>query len=147
MGTWGWIIFPFILFLFGAGSWIARHIDSMVEWRREVKAHKLGMTPREPIQAPVCGCGHNFSFHDPQTGKCHATARQATKWERDEGYDPGYDEPEDEMVAVEWETVPCPCRRYVGPEPLTTLYSPDLADVVVEEPAPFRAVEDKPRET
>jgi hypothetical protein len=43
--------------------------------------------------------------------------------------------------------VPCPCRRYVGPEPLTTLYSPELSDVAAQEPPgkPLKAVGEEDR--
>jgi hypothetical protein len=147
MENWTWAV---LLFLFlGGGAWLSRHFDSMVEWRRKVKAHKLGMTPPKPVEQPICGCGHNFSFHDPATSKCHATSRQATKWERDPDWDEGDDAAlalrrgsneagQTGMRPVAWETVQCPCRRYVGPEPLTTLYAPELSEVAVEEPGPKR---------
>lgn len=42
-----------------------------------------------------CGCGHHYSFHDPETGQCHDKI-----WRGANNY------------------APCTCRRYTGPEPL-----------------------------
>lgn len=69
--------------------------------------------PRQP--EPVCGCDHHHSFHDPQTGECHAQVRGAvTRFDADE-------------FPIAWELVPCSCRRYSGPEPLPEVYAPEIA--------------------
>lgn len=72
------------------------------------------------VARAICGCAHHFSFHDPKTGLCHHKERQETKWD-------------DYGDAVKWERVQCGCQRYVGPEPLESLYAPEIAPDVVEE--------------
>lgn len=59
--------------------------------------------PREP--RPLCQCRHPRALHDPATNLCH---------DRVESYD-GSDD-----------SVQCPCRQYVGPEPLPAVFSPGL---------------------
>jgi hypothetical protein len=62
---------------------------------------------------PVCGCGHNRSFHVNGTGPCRRTTLEAT------GYDK-YDNP----VYKDFE---CGCQHYTGPEPLPEYYAPEIA--------------------
>jgi hypothetical protein len=70
--------------------------------------------PPKPVK-PVCGCTHHYSFHDPKTGQCSATVQgNVIHWDAD------WNTPDD------WEMVPCACRKYVGPEPLPTLYAPEI---------------------
>lgn len=64
---------------------------------------------------PVCGCKHHYSMHDAETGHCHGQVR---------GNPLRYDSFDDPTA---WEMVQCPCRRYAGPEPLPTLYAPEIA--------------------
>lgn len=45
---------------------------------------------------PICGCKHDRSYHDPETGLCHGRV-----WE-------------------DGSPVGCTCRQYGGPEPLPT---------------------------
>jgi hypothetical protein len=54
---------------------------------------------------PICGCGHHFAQHDPDTNRCHA---------RTEGL------------------LPCTCRRYAGPIPLNRYLAPELTDTEQE---------------
>ncbi|MFI6457163.1 hypothetical protein ACIBF6_37105 [Streptosporangium amethystogenes] len=86
----------------------------------------LPPVPKEPI----CGCSHHIAFHDLATGQCHSQVRVVTKWGRLEDDHA----PDTEGIPVEWENQQCPCRRYSGPEPLTTLYAPELSPIAVEEP-------------
>lgn len=74
---------------------------------------RKGKGLRDP--KPVCGCKHHYSMHDPETGLCHGQAR---------GKPLKYDTFNDPTA---WEPVPCGCRRYTGPEPLPTLYAPEIA--------------------
>lgn len=61
---------------------------------------------------PVCGCGHSLAEHDRDTDRCHAQIR------RDK-----YDSIGD-WVGHTW--VPCTCRRYVGPQPVESLWMPPI---------------------
>lgn len=54
--------------------------------------------PPEP--EPICGCGHSIAFHD-QAGRCSEHSEKA--------------------IVVTFKTLwypRCPCRQYVGPEPM-----------------------------
>jgi hypothetical protein len=64
---------------------------------------------------PVCGgCNHHLSFHDPATGVCHGTVKQAAQ------YSPGGN-------AVVWDQVPCTCRKYSGPEPIDGYFATEIS--------------------
>jgi hypothetical protein len=80
-----------------------------VEQERE-KALAAASRPPEPI----CGCDHHLAKHDKQ-GVCHETIEAATAWDADHR-------------PTAWESRPCACQQYVGPEPLSTIYAPDLTD-------------------
>lgn len=62
--------------------------------------------------APVCGCRHHLSMHDPQTGLCHGVA-----WRL-------HTPPKGQTFDLKDE---CPCRHYVGPEPLSLVAAQPLA--------------------
>jgi len=67
----------------------------------------------EPAEA-VCGCRHHYAVHDPQAGRCGATAEISlynTRGER-----------------LGWQQVPCPCARYTGPEPLPEYVAAGIAE-------------------
>ncbi|MDX2708349.1 hypothetical protein PV350_36690 [Streptomyces sp. PA03-6a] len=76
---------------------------------------------------PVCGCGHHLAYHDAREGLCYASV-PAPSGRKDEAGDK--DEAEDRR---------CPCRRYAGPEPLATLYAPEIAAPPAERPWPDAA--------
>jgi hypothetical protein len=64
---------------------------------------------------PVCGCGHHYAEHDPETGECNVSERgEPVKWGGS-------------GRAVKWEWLDCTCVRYSGPEPLPTYYAPEIA--------------------
>jgi hypothetical protein len=92
-----------------AGGAYDRLKDAAKE-RRKAKAQAL-IGPE-----PVCGCGHHLAYHDARDALCYASVVTA------EGGT-------DDSVRQ------CPCRRYAGPEPLATLYSPELTSPVGERPA------------
>lgn len=79
---------------------------------------RLWPVPRKgpkPVQA-VCGCKHHHSMHDPETGACNARERgNPLRWA-------GNGNP------VEWDWLDCPCLCYSGPEPLPTLFAPEIAE-------------------
>jgi hypothetical protein len=76
------------------------------------KRHKL------PKPKPaMCSCSHELSFHDPETKHCHAQVRHKTK---------EIDTPLGGNAT--WEQVQCPCRQYIGPEPLPPEYfAPEIS--------------------
>ncbi|MFE9796752.1 hypothetical protein ACFYRL_34045 [Streptomyces goshikiensis] len=78
--------------------------------RRNAKARALSGPE------PLCGCGHHLAYHDARDALCYASV-------------PAVDAGADEAARR------CPCRRYSGPEPLATLYAPELAAPVGERPA------------
>lgn len=56
---------------------------------------------------PICACGHPLSNHNPKTRACNvATIRLVNSREVGRGN--------------------CPCLQYVGPEPLPTVYAPEV---------------------
>lgn len=67
-----------------------------------------------PPPPPICGCGHDRAFHDQDKGRCHAVER--TEKKDMFGHTRG------------WLEAPCTCRRYNGPEPITTYYATQLTD-------------------
>jgi hypothetical protein len=69
---------------------------------RSLPARRKG--PQEP--KPVCGCGHHYSFHDPGKGMMCGHMH----------YDHGVGS-----------NMMCTCKRYSGPEPLPSLYAPEIA--------------------
>ncbi|MFE4449732.1 hypothetical protein [Streptomyces sp. NPDC056796] len=58
---------------------------------------------------PICGCRHHLAYHDAREGVCYAEVRDSDHAE---------------------ERSQCSCRRYSGPEPLATLYAPELSGSV-----------------
>lgn len=70
-------------------------------------------------QKPFCGCDHHLSMHDPETGHCHGTEKVTIYVDGDFDHD-------------QWRA--CGCRRYVGPEPIGTVFThPGVAfDVSVQ---------------
>lgn len=65
----------------------------------------------KPIE-PVCGCGHQYAFHDPGTGRCGGRV-EVNRWSG-KGRWAGLDREQ------------CPCQRYTGPEPLPEYYAPEI---------------------
>lgn len=91
------------------GSAFSRRYRRKVAHRQELRALELEAKRREleekyprPVK-PECGCGHHYSFHNAETGRCH--------WRKEH--------PTGKKVPEE-----CSCQRYTGPEPLPTYYDP-----------------------
>jgi hypothetical protein len=59
--------------------------------------------------APVCGCGHHHSYHDPKTGECHSLMKVPSSASRDSYH------------------TPCTCRQYSGPVPMPEFYAPEVS--------------------
>lgn len=68
--------------------------------------------PPPPIK-PICGCMHHKSSHDPKTGACNAAVER-----------PKYNSIGDH-IGIEYRD--CACRQYVGPEPHTEFYPPEMS--------------------
>lgn len=81
---------------------LAKTVRGGIEDRRKARAREL----RGPD--PVCGCKHHLSFHDAETGQCHEQVLVKA---------PGQERKE---------RVACPCRRYIGPEPLGGYFVPEI---------------------
>lgn len=79
--------------VFGAGLYCNRFLPKK-------KAYEPG--------APICGCEHHFSMHDPETKQCHAPNVKNAYHHDERG---------------EWVPIACSCRQYSGPEPLPEYYA------------------------
>lgn len=91
-------------------------LGTMGGWARDwSERRRKDRTEREKGPQPICGCEHHFAYHDPETGKCHSMKKVPIEWD-DDG---------DVMKA---QLLECECRQYVGPEPLTVFYAPELTD-------------------
>lgn len=89
----------------GAGILAAGLLFGYVAGRRD-----RNRPARDP--EPICGCGDHRAMHDPETGECHEKVEQS-RWSPG-GAHVGYDH------------VQCTCRQYVGPEPISSLWSPPV---------------------
>jgi hypothetical protein len=77
------------------------------------------LLPRRALRQPkvpeaICGCEHHLSMHDPKTGACHAQV-----------------ETDEEIFThdnrfLAYKVAQCPCRHYVGPQPLAMVYAPEI---------------------
>lgn len=85
-----------------AGFFLAGHISGRVATARR----KL---PSPPEVKPICGCRHHRSMHDSKSGECH----EQVDIFRGTG-------------ARKIEMRQCECRQYVGPEPITSLWTPPV---------------------
>lgn len=99
------IFLIFVLLLMGAGG-IRKEIE-----RRHQRKLEITQGPQ-----PICGCKHHYAYHNPKTGGCAAVSKTPVKWDDDFG------------SPTKWQHLPCTCQRYVGPEPLETLYMPEISN-------------------
>lgn len=128
------------LLLFILFGWALSQINKAIAHRRRLKEEKLKASlPPEP----KCGCKHHFSFHDPETGRCNYTETITSGTQevvRDRDGDPvldPYGRIQKIKKTLDIETVQCGCQRYVGPEPLRTLYAQDYSDVAAQKVTPL----------
>jgi hypothetical protein len=104
------------------GGWAGGAIRHASHTRHQRKLERLAFEERRraAVEAagkppePVCGCTHHLAKHDKQ-GKCHETVEAPTSWDVDK-------------KPLTYESRPCACQQYVGPQPLTTLYAEPLTD-------------------
>ncbi|CAM5517631.1 hypothetical protein BOQ63_037840 [Streptomyces viridifaciens] len=114
-----WWLVPAVLY--GGGS-IANRVRRDVKERHERKLElleaqhqqRLALDAANRPPEPVCGCTHHLAKHDKQ-GRCHEVVETPTAWDAD-------------RRPVRYEAGQCNCQQYVGPEPLGTVYAPELID-------------------
>lgn len=70
-------------------------------------ARRKSPEQRKP-PAPVCGCTHHLSYHDPASGECHELVKVPSTMTKDSYH------------------TQCACRKYTGPEPLPEYYAPEI---------------------
>lgn len=64
---------------------------------------------RDPADAvPVCQCTHPRAVHDAETSRCHDKVYRRGTGDSNSRFEP------------------CPCRQYVGPEPLPSFFPKGL---------------------
>ncbi|WP_107073068.1 hypothetical protein [Streptomyces rubellomurinus] len=106
---------------YGAGS-LAKRARKAATARHERKLELLDLTHRRRVALeaanrppePVCGCTHHLAKHDRQ-GRCREEQRTAVEWDA-------------ELRPLRHELRACTCQQYVGPEPLGTVFAPELVD-------------------
>jgi hypothetical protein len=121
MGGWmWWLVALFAMGGFGAvadtlrGALRTRHerrIEKIEARGREARALEAAGRPPEPI----CGCTHHLAKHDKQ-GRCHEAVEVPTAWDAD-------------RKPTEFTTGTCNCQQYVGPQPLSSVYADEIADI------------------
>lgn len=100
-----------VLLLGGSVAALRKEIE-----RRHQRKLEIAQGPQ-----PVCGCRHHYAYHSPKTGSCAAVSKTPVRWDRDFG------------SPTRWEHLPCTCQRYVGPEPLETLYMPEITSSYIKD--------------
>ncbi|CAG7653163.1 conserved hypothetical protein [Actinacidiphila bryophytorum] len=116
-----WWIIPVLLF--GSG-FVGDKISAATKLRHkrklelikaeERRQHALATANRPP--EPVCGCTHHLAMHGKDDGKCHAVVEAPSLWDAD-------------RKPVQYEPQQCNCQQYVGPEPLGTVFAPEITDL------------------
>ncbi|MFH8384153.1 hypothetical protein ACH4E7_24945 [Kitasatospora sp. NPDC018058] len=114
-----WWLVPAVLY--GSGSVTAK-VRRSLKVRHERKLELLDAAQRRQLALeaasrppePVCGCTHHLAKHDKQ-GRCHEVVETPTAWDAD-------------RRPLSYEPRPCNCQQYVGPEPLGTVFAPELVD-------------------
>ncbi len=117
-GTWWGVVWGVVI----VGGWAGNQMRSALRTRHERQMERDAVADRrkaalEAAQRPpqpVCGCTHHLAKHD-KDGKCHATVEMPVEWDA-------------QRNPTRFEARQCDCQRYVGPEPLTTLYAQEITD-------------------
>ncbi|MFD9687067.1 hypothetical protein ACFWXO_15080 [Kitasatospora sp. NPDC059088] len=111
-----WWLLPMVIY--GGSDFARRALKNRHQRKLEVLEAKerqrvaLEAAGRPP--EPVCGCTHHLAKHDKQ-GRCHEVVEAPTGWDAD-------------RRPVSYEPRQCNCQQYVGPEPLGTVFAPELTD-------------------
>lgn len=121
MDSWVWWVIGF--FALGSVTSVLETIRGALRTRHERKMEKIAARreDRRALEAagrppePVCGCTHHLAKHDKQ-GKCHEIVEVPTGWDAD-------------RKPVQYRPGTCNCQQYVGPQPLSTVYAEEIADL------------------
>jgi hypothetical protein len=116
-----WWVIPVLLF--GTG-FVGDKISSAARTRHKrklelVKAaekQQRAMTAANRPPEPICGCTHHLAMHGKDDGKCHEVVEAPSLWDAD-------------RKPLQYEPQQCNCQQYVGPEPLGTVYAPEITDL------------------
>ncbi|GAB7105795.1 hypothetical protein JCM4814A_41090 [Streptomyces phaeofaciens JCM 4814] len=119
MDGWLWLLIPAVII---GGGRIAEAARSALKTRHKRKLELIKATERQQqalVAAnqppePVCGCTHHLAKHD-KAGACHETVATPTLWDAD-------------RKPLQYESRPCNCQQYVGPEPLSLVFAPEITD-------------------
>ena len=107
----------------GGGAW--DRVKNAAKDRREERL-RLANGPE-----PICGCGHHLAYHDLHDGRCYAEVKREKADAAEAGS--GGAESDSESATATAKPAPenlwhrCACRRYAGPEPIATVYAPQIA--------------------
>jgi hypothetical protein len=119
MYWWTWLLIPGVLFVGGhLGEGLRQALRTRHERRLELaqaaEREQLALLAAGRPPEPVCGCTHHLAKHDKQ-GACHEEAQAPTAWDAD-------------RKPLRYESRPCNCQQYVGPELLSTVIAPEIVD-------------------
>jgi hypothetical protein len=105
----------------GGGAW--DRVKSVAKDRREERM-RLANGPE-----PICGCGHHLAYHDLHDGRCYAEVKRDQADAAATGSDVAASDSESGAAKPAPESLwrRCACRRYAGPEPIATVYAPQIA--------------------
>jgi hypothetical protein len=116
MNAWLVIFWVFILGGFGAaGDWVRNMVSDHHD--RKTRKLKAAEQARKELEAanrppePICGCTHHLSKHGKDG--CHESVMTPVSWDA-------------KRKPVTYEERRCNCQQYVGPEPLGTIYAPEV---------------------
>ncbi|MCX4745556.1 hypothetical protein OG455_08470 [Kitasatospora sp. NBC_01287] len=118
MFAWFLALIPGAIF---GGRWLNENVRGALRTRheRKLELHRLAESSQLALEAanrppePVCGCTHHLAKHDRQ-GRCHEEVQAPTAWDA-------------ERRPVRYESRPCNCQQYIGPEPLGTVFAAEIA--------------------
>jgi hypothetical protein len=96
-----------------AAGYFAGRSTARRESARELQQHQGAPQPQaQRTPQPLCGCGHNLVFHDPQTKRCQTQVVIPGRW----------------TGQANSTYRQCMCQGYRGPVPVDEYYAPDYLD-------------------
>uniref|UniRef100_A0AAU3GT49 Uncharacterized protein n=1 Tax=Streptomyces sp. NBC_01401 TaxID=2903854 RepID=A0AAU3GT49_9ACTN len=119
MHGWLWALIPVALIGGGRiteavrGALKTRH-KRKLELLRAAERRQRALVAADRPPEPVCGCTHHLAKHD-KAGVCHEVVEAPTAWDAD-------------RKPLQYESRPCNCQQYVGPEPLNMVFAPEITD-------------------
>ncbi|MEU9080625.1 hypothetical protein ACFYUY_37845 [Kitasatospora sp. NPDC004745] len=114
---WLWAVIPAVMI---GGGWVVENVRGALKTRHERTMERLQAEDKRRLALeaahrppePVCGCTHHLAKHDKQ-GRCHEVVEAPTAWDA-------------ERRPLQFEARDCNCQQYVGPEPLGTVFAPEI---------------------